>query len=126
MDFSKNFSSQVKNEVYVKKYSIVIKDLKLVLHCGDIQEEKILGIETLMDFEIEAIDFLDYMVIYKFIEDYSKHEFKYLEDFCFSLAKEMFKTFKQIIKIYIYIRKKSIPFNIYAQEIGVKLEFEKN
>jgi len=116
----------VKNEVYVKKYSIVIKDLKLVLHCGDIQEEKILGIETLMDFEIEAIDFLDYMVIYKFIEDYSKHEFKYLEDFCFSLAKEMFKTFKQIIKIYIYIRKKSIPFNIYAQEIGVKLEFEKN
>jgi dihydroneopterin aldolase len=109
----------------LQEYSIIIKNIKLVLHCGDIKEERILGIETLIDVEIKADKFIDYVSIYKVIEDMAKREFKYLEDFGLILAQEMFKTFKQIKTIIIYLRKKSLPFNSYAQEIGIKLTFER-
>ncbi len=121
MDFDK-----IKNfNLKLQEYSVIMKNVKLVLHCGDIKEERILGIETLIDLEVKANKFIDYVSIYKFLEDIAKREFKYLEDFGLILSQEMFKTFDQIKEIIIYLRKKSLPFNSYAQEIGIKLEFKR-
>ena len=109
----------------LQEYSIILKDIKLVLHCGDIKEERILGIETLIDLEIKASKFIDYVFIYKFVENIAKKEFKYLEDFALVLSQEMFKNFEQIREITIYLRKRSLPFNFCGQEVGVKLRYKK-
>jgi len=121
-----DFSSIENVNLNFQEYSIILKDIKLVLHCGDIKEERNLGIETLIDLEIKANKFIDYVPLYKLVENVAKGKFKYLEDFALVLSQEMFKTFKQIKEIMIYLRKKSLPFNFYGQEIGVKLKFKKD
>ena len=109
----------------LREYSIILKDIKFVLHCGDIKEERVLGIETLIDLEVKTNKFVDYVFLYKLVENVAKGEFKYLEDFALALSQEIFKTFEQINEIIIYLRKKSLPFNFCGQEIGIKLNFKK-
>ncbi|HIC87139.1 MAG TPA: hypothetical protein EYP03_02710 [Aquificae bacterium] len=109
-----------------QEYSIILKNIKLVLHCGDIKEERVLGIETLIDLEVKVNRFIDYIFLYRIVENVAKKDFKYLEDFALTLSREMFKSFDQIKEIEIYLRKKSLPFNFCGQEIGVKLKFKKD
>ena len=121
MDFKTDKSFNLK----LQEYLIVLKDIKLVLHCGDIKEERDLGIETLIDLEVKAKKFIDYVSLYKLVENVAKKECKYLEDFALILSQKIFEVFKQTEEIVIYLRKKSLPFNFYGQEIGVRLKFKK-
>ena len=120
-----DFSSIENVNLNFQEYSIILKDIKLVLHCGDIKEERDLGIETLIDLEVKAKKFIDYVSLYKLVENVAKKECKYLEDFALVLSQKIFEAFEQTEEIVIYLRKKSLPFNFYGQEIGVRLKFEK-
>ena len=117
---------------------LIIKDLKIYAHHGDLPEEKTLGQFFLLDFVFYLKDFtylegeeientVDYVKIIKYVKKkFTEKNFDLIESAASCLCESILKNFPKIFKMELTLKKTSPPVDAIFSYVAVEIVRERN